>query len=659
MSVPFSAALETGLAPLIVPVVADLKAEILAEAPDADDQAAQAEAVIIWTGKQLRTIEHLHDLAATFSTRMSNAPEDAERRLSILDFAEQLGASQKQLQSDAKAFDTYFGSDAVLDRYRRRIGERERAVAYGFERIGVLVALAMTSGALPQDAPLLSEKVSALLASGWHYRGDGRIRQATHGCMSEIARACPTVPDGYWIDKAISEVRRVALDEEDDAWSQCAAFDCLFSLSPASLDAVLSRLFLLGYEPKSARAIDNRLFVRRHLARLLVKAVHHRPELHHYVRLLSNDRSGAVRQALAAVLPDLPQDTFPGLYARLRVDHDPQVRAMVLAEPAALVKAIAAGQDEAGAFAAHLQRIFLREKDEFVVRLALAAAEALVRWQFAANAEKVPGLVEQLCAGLQTLRTRNDSARVRRWAGVTYERLWLATDAEARQIAEAVGSSVQKLREGKVARIKRLEGELGADPAKVGRVLALMAHEDFGFDYRPGRRAIIRRGDHFKRRPWRLLHELRISATDKRQAWLHTIGRSFDGSIVAPSGRLAELAPTKVPGEPLHQPAEAGWRNFLPLVDHVISAVDRGHILQLFTSEGITRITPPEGIRKRITAYWQLSWKFASLAALRNNGRNDFAVALRNLGIGIDYTGYAMRDREKEEDSHVTRLFQH
>ena len=98
---------------------------------------------------------------------------------------------------------------------------------------------------------------------------------------------------------------------------------------------------------------------------------------------------------------------------------------------------------------------------------------------------------------------------------------------------------------------------------------------------------------------------------------------------------MAELAPTKVPGEPLFVSAEGGWRNYLPLLDHVLSAIDQGRTVRIFTSEGRTLIVPPSGLFARFRAYWKISRDFARLSGLRNKGEG-YAEALAAHGIRFD-----------------------
>lgn len=652
----FAAELEATVPLRLRPAMADLRDEMLAAARAAppSGMAEQAGAAIEWVRQQFAAIDLLNEKANAFTIRLLNATEAGEREAAILDLAERLGADQARLERDAKAFARYFDADAVLERYRRRVGERERAIAYGIDRAGQLVASALGTGAVAHYDKLISEALAELLVMGRGWRGDSRVRQAAHRalrCVAEAGAGASGGPNrlaGFWVDIAVRDTRRTALNAEEDAWSQLDAMATLIALSPVSLAPVLRRRLHPRADQSSASAQDNRLFVRRGLAALLSASSHRHQGHAEWLQRLANDPDGAVRQALAVALPTMPQALVAGMFAKLRVDRDPQVRAALLAETSAMIGAVGAEP-----FLALLERMLAREGDEFVLRLAMVAASELAGWQLTNNPAALEETVVRLRQALTGLRARSESAKVRRWAGAAREELWLLGDNAAREIAELVRDTMGGLREGQSRRVRALHV---FDQDTVGRVLAVVAAHDFGFDFTPGRVPRLRRGDRFKRRWWRIFFEGRISSTDKRQAWLHTTGRAYSGTILAPPAHMAELAPTKVPGEPLHLSSEAGWRNFVPLLDAALSAVDRGGAVRIFTSEGITTLTAPHGMFARLHAFFSLSWNFGQIAPLRNEGGNDYVLALRARGLGVEFAPHADAG-DAAPDPQVVRLF--
>ncbi|MBA3324836.1 MAG: hypothetical protein H0T41_06070, partial [Rhodobacteraceae bacterium] len=201
------------------------------------------------------------------------------------------------------------------------------------------------------------------------------------------------------------------------------------------------------------------------------------------------------------------------------------------------------------------------------------------------------------------------------------------------------------------------------NPELVTRVLSVMAQSDFGYDLSPGRlgRAPkLRRGDRFGFRLWRAWHELRHPSSDKRQAFSHTIGRISPGLWHAPSSIMAELAETKVPGEPLFISGDGGWRPYLPLPDHALSAIDTGRTVRIVTSEGVTEMTPPRGFLRRIRSRLTLSFRFPKIAALRNWTDNQshppsaYIKALEEIGFRFELRPHPEQSRL---DPSVTRFF--
>jgi gamma-polyglutamate synthase len=632
------------------PAMSDLRDEVIADAEwalaSADSDYALA--LIHWTEKQFATITQLHGMAAEFETRYRNTSDDAERDAAILDLAWRMGSRRRSLDRDKKALEQFFDGDAVLERYRRRVGERERAAAYGLERAGEALARGFIQGSINTGMPMLSGSFAPLLQTASSYRGDARVRTAGLQSLLTVAKASNGKLGGFWVDTVVRDVRRAALNPNEDVWAQCQAFSILLLLSTVSLQAVLERRLLPQADSDTPLARDNRIFARRYLANMLAGDVaNNRDWLPHIMRL-ANDSDGSVRQAVAIALAQMPHDYSTGVYVKLRMDRDPQVRAALFASPDAMARAVGADR-----YVAHILRTFQRENDEFVLRMALSAAEVHCHWRRSQNDPALPAVTARLRAAIANLRHRSQDLKVRRWAGMTSEMLWMVGDDEAYAISQAVAGAIQNLREGDRKRIPALTA---FDHDKVGRVLSVLAAGDFGFDYSPGTRPRVQRGDRFKRRGWRILYELRQSATDKRQAWLHTIGRSWRGAIAAPSAHMAELAPTKVPGEPLFQSSEAGWRNYVPLLDHVLSAVDRGGETRLFSSEGVTVIAAPAGLWRRLKAFWQISWSFARLATLRNETGNGYVTALRKYGVGVSYAPHD--NGEGNVDPQVTRFFE-
>ncbi|NVD44446.1 hypothetical protein [Qipengyuania atrilutea] len=653
-----SAALDSGFACKLVGTYADLRDHIIASA--GGDQLAtlsdHAQWVCDFGRATLDRIERLHEASALFNARFASALDEPAERLAIMDFAQRLGADEAQLKRDRKALDTFFDRDAVFERYRRRAGECERALAYATERLGYIVGGALKLGEIGGESALLVRTIAPYLASIRAYRGDSRVRQAAHRALRRIGESAPEPLHGFWVDTAVRDTRRLALDASEDTWAQCDAFATLLAMSPQSLEPVLEKRLEATSDRGSALRQDNRMFVRRYIADLLCRAAGANPPLAKFLPRIANDRNGAVRQALAASLPHLPKALAVSLVSRLRVDRDPQVRAMLFFDAEGMASLLGAEL-----YRSHIVRVLDRDTDGFVLRLTIDAATRVAAWQVGNDPRDLPQTIAQLQTALVGLRHRAEPAEIRRWAGKALERLWLLSDADALDLAEYVTWQIAKTPEGGTCALPELGQALESDPVMVGRMMSVLAQDGFGLELVPGRVPKVQKGERFKRRLWRILFEFGTSATDKRQAFLHTIGRVLPGPISAPAAHLAELAPTKVLGEPLKIKDEGGWRNYLPLVDHALSALDRGGETRIFTSEGVTTLTACPGIVARAKAYWRMSRAYPRLSALRNAGTHEYVEALKPYGVTVRFAPHdygeplALPDREASEPAPIAQ----
>lgn len=630
--------LADGLAPKMLPVFEDIQAEIIASL-DAHSQfgsaRSHAEALTRYCLAQSDTIAQLTKAEQHFQTRFANAVDTAEERAAILDFARALGADRKQLQSDRKAFAAWFDADAVIERYQKRVGERERALAHGIERLGPIAADYAATDPLMSDSAFFIDLADRLLNQMRHWRGDARVRHAVHTCLAAIAVQIDHWPFGYWFEDVLSATRRVCLDDSEDVWVQCAAFDALMALSPASIATAVNARLEQELHEKKPQIADNDLFLRRHLVRLISANLWRDDAFPEALERLAADASGAVRQSVADIVHCLPATLAAERILALRDDPDPQVRAAILADVPRFLEVIEPHQ-----FAAHLRHILTQDEDEFVFRIALDAASILAAWcrdKGGEYAHVIDGVAQTICA----FKARRISPKFLRWADEAGERVWLASDPEALVIAGLIREVTHDQRETEIRPIRPLGEWLDRDEEKVGRVMAVLAQSDFGLSLKTGCKPTIQRGEWIKRRAWRILFEGSNSATDKRQAHVHTTGRHYHGTVLAPSARMSELAPTKVPGEPLFESKEGGWRNYLPLLDQVLSALDHGQPIRLFTSAGITEITPPAGLIARLRVFVGVTRGFAQLADLRNREPGEFLTALRGLGVVIAFRAYS------------------
>ena len=623
-----------GLAEKLAPVFADIHDEIVASSENPEDAPASVHArgLIAYCVRQQERIAALVSSERLFQTRLANALDRRTRNGAILDFAEALGADPRQLRSDRQALAGWFDADAVTERYHKRLGECERALAHAIDRLGPIArdALAidpLTASDLGAD---LASRVLIPLHDG---RCDARVRQAVYRCLASLAESMGQWPAGVWVDDLVSATRRACLNANDDVWVQCAAFDALMKLSPASTAEAAKRRLAEPIETLSERLADDALFLRRHLVGLLVDHCPLDPGFAALLDLLSRDANGAVRQSLAVALHRLSGPLAGPYITRLSRDADPQVRGAILADIPRLMRVC-----PASVIAMQISTTMRGDEDSFVLRMALDAAASLAMENRRTSGPD--GVYRQLFRAIDVLIARDLSRKIARWADEARERVWLYSSRDALRIAAVLQGATHQRKEAEIAPVAQLARMPNDQQPLVGRVMAVLSQSGFGLSLKLGRKPTIQRGEWIARRLWRILFEGCNPATDKRQAHRHTTGRRYHGTMLAPSGRMSELAPTKVPGEPLFEESEGGWRNYLPLLDQVLHSLDQGREITIFTSAGITTIVPPRGIVRRTYAFLSISRRFAALADLRNAEPAEYLGALRMVNVSLTFSRY-------------------
>jgi poly-gamma-glutamate synthase PgsB/CapB len=593
---------------------------------------------------------------AEFTRRHANAITTDERQNLILDYAIDLGATKRQHRDDKQAFRRWFAADAINDRFRHRLSMAERRLVLLLQRLGTVVSGYLGEAAEDAEASWRRLALEVGLRDPLLYGGNPHIRESAFKCLSAALRALPEALRECAVSEAMTQfIYRSALESRQDVWLQCDALDLLRTISPENFFLAAKRRF---FQP----GLSDDFFVRRRITGWLGENPGIHPETGDLLQLAASDSNAYVRQQVASILKQLPAALVAQILPRLlREDPVPQVRAAAaLALPDLIEHTTSLAR-------ASLLDALAQEKDTFVLRVTMRAAEScVIRLAAATTPSDGQSLLPDVLERLDQIHCASADLRLRRWAAQTMERLWFATDPQVQSYKLALQRLVADCKPGKS---KRLPAEMNELPGVLlGRMLAVLAQDSYGMELeRAGRGWRLWRGHRFGFRLWRWLHEMRHPSPDKRQAVRHTIGRIFRGSIHAPSAILAELAETKVPGEPLQIGSEGGWRPYLPLVDELISAldedIDRGP-LRIFSSEGITEIEAPRSLASRFRARNTLTHRFAHFARLRNwqeGSQSDARAYLKeidDLGLHIRFRPHTNTGSGLTEgDPAVVRFF--
>ncbi len=599
---------------------------------------------------------------AAFMHRYAGSATREEQQRYILDYAGELGASQRELIEDKKAFSRWFDLDAVKDRYGKRLSETDRHLTFVLQRLGAVAAFALQAANNEDSCRkwwrrfAIEEVVQPLLA----YEGDTRVVMAAFACLTTALQGMPSsLRQDSMSDTTLHYIYRSALESRHATGIQCAALELLPGLSMES--------FAIALRQRLQQPLDgDDIFVRRTAVALLARYLMEGEEFASLLSLAVQDRSPYVRQGLAAALCRYWTEGGKVCLEQLALHDDAaQVRARAVlgivrdvldaAQRPWILKVLKGVLDEDRN--AYVLRVCMHVLPDMFQRLVDEQTEAseLKQWQ------------QQIFATLNRLHRQAEAVAIRRYAAQCAERIWVCCDATARALLLRLGEEMTKVRPGfsKAFARSRLSD---AEKAVLGRVLSVIGQQDFGFDVREGRfRYHITRGHVFEFRFWRFLYEMRHPSPDKRQAFPHLIGRSFKGTLRAPSSILAEVTPTKVPGEPLMIEEEGGWRPYLPLVDEVISCLNYGLIarpIRIYSSEGVTLMKPPRSLLRRYWSLLLLNVRFEHYARLRNwdhdeqSAADAYVRALEDLGFTIEHSPHDYPEIGTfHADPAVTRFF--
>ncbi len=599
---------------------------------------------------QARLIERLKQRNTRFRKRIRVANQgDGKNRL-LIEYSEELGATKRQLKHDRKALTRYLDAEALNDRVKKQIGDAERSLIYLLGRVSHLFNRLIDDQLMDSASAIeiwhdlnINEQLENLL----FYQGDTRVKTAAVNALCGIARSVNTETQVQLLSADIKQmVFRFAQDSNQDVDLQNAALKtlCLYAITEFSEIAENRRL----NSEKKQRSEDD-FFVRATIANLICQNFTRLQKASHLLHYFAEDVSDFVRQETLRSLTLVPTEAAI-LQIKQSLKYEPvsQVRATaLLALPSLVSTDISAAKNTKNS----LIELYENEKDEFCLRSLLDTTSAIAAQMSQLNDQTLQTdwftTFEPLISGLHINST---NLKVRRWAANAREFVWVhAGGPQRRDQFSELQNAVQHLPLSKQQKI-RSQALNGLGKEDLGRILSVIAQEDFGLDVTPKTDSLkISRWYRFRFRFWRMIYEFRNSATDKRQGHKHMVGRVFYGTMSVPSNRLAEQTRTKVPGEPVNITAEDGPRNYLPLVDELISSLDQGwptQPIEIYTSEGITAIYPPSGFIARLRARWRLIWLYSEFSKLRNwsddapHKPDTYLQEVSNLGFAFRLRGY-------------------
>ncbi len=631
--------------------------------------------LFLHTNQLLDQLSDLREDNREFRKTLGRLRTDTERQQLILHYATNLGATPRQLRGDRRAFSRWFDEEAVNDRFLKQSGELELALAFAFERLSQILGFIFQrsirhhweeAGERSASAQLeLNERLRKLwrrlslesrLQKAMVFEGDARIHVAVLKCLRAAIEPLPEDLATTILDKrTLTFVHRAALEPNSDVWVQTEA---LAILAAISMEHAMSLVKLRLTQPHEG----DDLFVRREAVNLILAHLSEiDPESLGFLAEL-DDPSPFVRQKLCEVLFRLDQAAARHRFGELVLnDPVPQVRA------AALLVGMNCppGSLQQIDFLKLLGQSLDGETDAFVIRTGLHVAVRMWRTiqlcegadRSTAGRQEHPAPTTAAEAGFReqvmpVIRRIAVTAEIplRRIATQSLEMIWGLSQPDVLELLERLRPVLQSIRPGTSKKVP-MAWIKGWDDDRLGRAVALLTQDDFGYDIHRTRWSVrFQRGPRFGFRLWRLYYEFFHPATDKRNGISHTIGRISTATLRVPSQILGELSQTKVPGEPLTIASDGTWRPFLPLPDDFVSVLNLSWLwprtVRFYSAEGITLVTAPRSFVRRLRAAWRLTFQFADFAEWRNWDEDSFPASryvreLRGLGFQIEFAPHA------------------
>ncbi len=611
-------------------------------------------------GNNIGKIRELREQHLTFTKRYMIAVTAGEKKKQILTYAETLGVRGWGGAKDKRALKRWFGYDTVISRYSHIVSVTESRISFCCARLGAIAGQTLLEHGEEIGYQELWKRldIEKAVRPLLFYDGDSRVRLEAFRTISTSLKQMPgRSQEGSVEENTLQYIYRSSVDSRQDVWIQCEALKLLESLSPSSMvNALKKRL----NEPQGG----DDLFVRRRAVVLLGENLHRLQGLQDLVPTIINDPNPYVRQAIPNALRRAPDEKVVIWFRQLACDDEvPQVRAAAIMELICFLER----DTVSGQMLDILLEVLSGEDDKFVLRVALMSAAdgyvATVNHDYRELSEKY---YKMLLEKIENLHINSPHLSIRRYAAQAMEKMWGESDKGVERLKNVLEQAMKNLKPGKGKRLPRSLFK-DYDDDTIGRVLSLMSMEDYGYclEYGP-RKVTINRGDTLCFRMWRLIYEMLNPSPVKRQAFRHTTGRYYRGTIHAPSPIMAEMTETGVPGEPLSVSDESGWRPYLPMVDEIISSLEQGfkcNTVRIYTSDGVTEIKPPGSFLKRVLSKIKLSWYFQYYVNLRNwhddsqTKPSSYVKELSNLGFNVDFRRHKNGGNSKDIDSSIKRFF--
>ncbi len=603
--------------------------------------------------KVKKEISQLILLYQDFKKQLSHISTDFEKEKIILEYALRLNPSRKELSKDKEAFKRWFNEDALQERIKTKIASLHRYILVCIQRIKSSILLFTNLNSKENciaiwDNLELNRRFLQLV----QYKHEVLVVHKSLEALVFIAKKLDMKNHYKLFDENLLHfIYRISLSQKVNTLLQNDAIKFLAYMKLSSFVSV-ANIRSLDF------SMDDNIFVRQKIAKLALQNAHIDDSLIKLIKeIILYDTSSYVRQGLVKKLNIIKTEKLFFLKSYfLFQEKDKSVRALCILQLLEDFEDKSYYED----FRALIWEVFTKEEDFFVLKTTIYCIKKLVEKTLLE--EKVDeNFMEDAIFHLKEFIKSDANIALKRYASGVLEFVKIVSSPLLYKTYKDLKIFVSTINQGKSKDIPKEFLIIPKDDFY--RILSIIALDDFSLELKENifNGFTLYRGDRFERKIWRILHEYRNPSTDKRQAFLHTIGRAFDGTYYFPSAIMGEQAPTKVPGEPYFIPQEEGWRPYLPLMDHFTSILNQPTLkinpYNIYSSEGITTIESPKSFFKRLKAQFILIKDFAKIAKLRNWQDNSskkpsqYIDYMRTLGFNITFNPYI------KEDNSTNRFF--
>ena len=572
--------------------------------------------------------------------------------------------NQHELKSVSGAFKRWMDAAAVREKARTALHHRER-----ISEIVIQLLAAQVSNELSENlSPDIWQEQSSRLKLDqrlWREfdetpRWQNRVTVIRFWIkLREVHQGSPG--KSFFPSDRIRKLVELFLDQHEYVWVRTSAVEMWHRLEPGKAVAAIKNVFLDKQEDR------NGLYLKAALLTFLKKAAPE--EVIDFLKLIFTepDKSEHVCITGAKMMDEIPLETaielLSGLLSKkLKAGKWAKVTAAAvisLVRNAQAFKRLNKPKNNPDLLLKQvleiLAEVMKRNSEVLPVRAAIeGSAELLLP---AENKQDHDDISENEFIVLQALDFIIEHAEyshlLRRLACSMREKILVLRRPEALKLRKEIEQKSDGLMEGESFKISK---NLCSDKVLLGRVLAVISAEDFGYAAEENSKNwIIYKGDVYRRKLWRVLSELFRLDPSKRQGFLHSVGREMRGGVRTHPRLLAEMAETKVLGERLYISSEASWRPYIPTVDDILSLCTgklAGREVLVFSSEGILKIKGPKSSWQRFRLFLKITMGYKSLAQRRNfsaeqledsMSRGFVQYSVEELGIAIEYQPHLYR----------------